>query len=129
MTLPREASPSSRARTHKVEEFEPPDGWRRMRAGEEFAGPYLHYGTDEDDEGVFFIRQEAAQALPTELGAVILWRDEAYLPHVAQLDAGEMQFGWWAPDDDGTYRWMKPEQLARRIGTARWTALLREVEL
>lgn len=81
-----------------------------------------------DNQGVVFwvLRDEVEQhthALPTKPGTVITWRDGAYLPQIAQLDAGSMQLGWWTYHaDEG--RWLNAKSLAAVIGDAEWRVLI-----
>lgn len=77
-------------------------------------------GIWQDEDGGRW--RPVTEPLPTDLGAVITWRDGAYLPQIAQLDAGERRLGWrWTTDDGG--RWMTAHDLEIVIGGQPWQRL------
>ena len=104
----------------------------------ELNGTLAAFGSDHlSMEGItqYFERSEWAVftaplpvALPTVPGSVICWTNGAYLPQIAQLDAGHMDLGWFTGADDNN-RWYTADQLAAYIEGAPFTRLRREAEV
>ena len=66
--------------------------------------------------------------LPKVPGSVICWTDGAYLPQIAQLDAGHMDLGWFT-GEDGDNLWYTDDQLVSYMDGAPFTHLRPEAEV
>jgi hypothetical protein len=71
---------------------------------------------------------ERIEPLPTASGSVVRWRDGAYLPQIAQLDAGHMGLGWRVDENDDP-RWVTADQLRDLMGAAPFAVLRPEAEV